>query len=288
MIIYELADAYRAMGLTVLELAGWQDRGHSPGPITPRGGGWHHTGDNIGLRSVFNPDGTDIRPDVPQPRANVFLPRTGPDVIMVAAGVAYHFGKGSRTALRLAWNGQVSAVTPDAVVANYPDDNDETAPGNASMIGHEVENLGDGQPLTPRQLWTIPRVAAAECLLWSWTPGHHMHHRQYTRRKPDMQWRGDLWAMTADAIRQYQEGDTMSAQDAAEGIQEWATERHDKDAATLREMLDQWPALRAQLGQVSTGVASQAGKLMALDTRLEAVQQDLRALLAAQNPGDAQ
>jgi len=221
---------------------------------------------------------------MPPPRANVFLPRTGPDVIMVAAGLAYHFGKGSRTALRLAWNGQVSAATPDAAVANYPDDNDETAPGNASMIGHEVENLGDVQPLTARQLWTIPRVAAAECLLWNWTPGHHMHHRQYTRRKPDMAWRGDLWAMTADAIREYQEGDTMSAQDAAEGIQEWATERHDKDAATLREMLDQWPALRAQLGQVSTGVASQAGKLMALDTKLEAV----LSALAAQAPGDAQ
>jgi hypothetical protein len=213
--ILDLATAYRAEGLHVYEVPGWRNRGHSDGPMLPRGGGWHHTADNSGLISVLNLNGPDIRPDVPQPRANVWVPRDEDyDLAMVCAGTAYHFGAGSRTALALAWNGRVSAATPDAAVAGYPDDLDDTAPGNATMIGHEVENLGTGQPLTARQLWAIPRIAAAECRLFGWGPGHHMHHRQYTRRKPDMQWRGDLWALTAAQLAHTSGGDMALDPDA--------------------------------------------------------------------------
>jgi hypothetical protein len=203
----DLADAYRREGLRVLELSGWQNRGHSAGPISPRGGGWHHTADDIGVISVFNANGPDIRPDVPQPRANVWVPRDGDhDLVLVCAGTAFHFGKGSRTALSLAWDGKVTLATPDAVDAQYPDDLDDTAPGNDTMIGHEVQNLGDGQLLTDQQLRAIPRIAAAECRLFDWSTGHHMHHRQYTRRKPDMQWRGDLWSLTAAVLSGEEDG----------------------------------------------------------------------------------
>ncbi len=209
----DLADVYRREGLRVHELPGWQTRGHSAGPISPRGGGWHHTADNSGLISVFNLNGPDIRPDVPQPRANVWVPRQADfDLVLVCAGLANHFGKGSRTALALASNGQVSLDTPDAVDAQYPDDLDDTAPGNATMIGHEVENLGDGQPLTEQQLRALPRIAAAECRLFGWSVGHHMHHRQYTRRKPDMQWRGDLWSLTEAVLRGQEEDGMASAE----------------------------------------------------------------------------
>jgi hypothetical protein len=277
----DLADAYRGEGLRVLELPGWKARGHSAGPMTPRGGGWHHTADNLAVISVFNANGPDIRPDVPQPRANVWVPRDGDhDLVLVAAGTAYHFGKGSRTALKLAWDGKVTLATPDAAIVQYPDDLDDTAPGNDTMIGHEVQNLGTGQPLTTRQLWAIPRIAAAECRLFSWGPGHHMHHRQYTRRKPDMAWRGDLWSLTGAVL----EGDTMTPAEmtvaakagAAAALAEAFGRRYDPNrpgdpADTLREFLDAAPEMGAQVKAAADTVTAMAGELRALRAQVDAL-----------------
>lgn len=194
-----LPQALKNFGLRVREVPGWQARGHDGEvPIVPFGGMWHDTGDTLGLRSVWDVNGDDVRPDVPQPRANLYFPRESSwDVYLVAAGRAYHAGRGSALVLSEVANGRISKSTQDAVVRGLLDD---TSEGNSVLIGHEVEGVGGGQALSPLQAHVIPRVAAAECALFGWTPGHHVHHRQYTHRKVDMSWHGDLWGMTAQLL----------------------------------------------------------------------------------------
>jgi N-acetylmuramoyl-L-alanine amidase len=217
----DLPAAYRAQGLTVFEVPGWRTRGHQGDvPIHPIGGLWHDTGDNHGLRSVFNytgdphnPTGPDERPDVPQPRANIWIPRSvgGPDLVVVAAGRAYHAGQGSARALDDIAHGRISHTTGDAVTRNLPND---TLDGNSTLIGHEVECRGGLQVPTPHQVEVMTRVAAAECATFGWTAGHHAHHRQYTNRKVDMSWHGDFWTMINDVL----EGPEMATVDQTRAV----------------------------------------------------------------------
>lgn len=92
MLLTDLADACRKSGLTVLEVDGWQTRGHGDflgiNSIV-----CHHTatsakalGDYPSLRIV-----RDGRSDLPGPLSQLGLGRNG-TVYVIAAGVAYHAG----------------------------------------------------------------------------------------------------------------------------------------------------------------------------------------------------
>ncbi|MEV6640260.1 N-acetylmuramoyl-L-alanine amidase [Amycolatopsis sp. NPDC051371] len=128
-----LVDAARSTGYPVVEVPGWQTRGHG-GMRVVEGVVGHHTatadsapGDYPSLDIV-----TRGRPDLAGPLCNLGLGRSG-TVYVVAAGCAYHAGA-SR------WLG-------------FLDVNDE-------FLGIEAESAGTGG-WTPAQLDAYPKLVAA-------------------------------------------------------------------------------------------------------------------------------
>lgn len=126
-----LADAARLTGYPVVEVAGWQGRGHG-GFRVVEGVVLHHTADGPGeypsLRVV-----RDGRADLVGPLCNYGLGRSG-TIYVVAAGVAWHAGA-SR------WVG-------------FTDLNDE-------FLGIEAESAGTRDDWTAEQHDAYPRLVAA-------------------------------------------------------------------------------------------------------------------------------
>lgn len=109
-----LADVARAAGLQVQEVPGWQTRGHGDFGRLASGIVCHHTADGLtgnfpSLKTV-----TRGRPDLSGPLCNYGLGRDG-TVFVVAAGCAWHAGRGS-------WKG--------------------VRDGNHQFVGIEAENSG--------------------------------------------------------------------------------------------------------------------------------------------------
>jgi N-acetylmuramoyl-L-alanine amidase len=128
-----LADIARKAGLTVVEVPGWETRGH--GPMSDvRTVTNHHTanggaaGDAPSLRVV-----RDGRPGLAGPLAHLVVGRTG-TVYVVAAGLCWHAG---------------ASLHPDFT--------------NAHAIGIEAEAAGDGRDTDwpPAQTLALARLNAA-------------------------------------------------------------------------------------------------------------------------------
>jgi hypothetical protein len=108
-----LPKVLRDYGLKVEEVANWQTRGH--GDVKKiRGVLCHHTAGALKGNAPSLKICTEGRPDLPGPLSQLVLGRDG-TFYMVAAGLAYHAGKGSYL-----------GVTS----------------GNSSFIGIEAENTG--------------------------------------------------------------------------------------------------------------------------------------------------
>lgn len=129
-----LADALRAGGCKVTELAGWQTRGR-PGAFGPvKGVLCHHTagpktGNAPSLHVIV-----DGRPGLEGPLSHLHLARDGTFTV-IAAGRCNHAGAGS-------WQGVTS--------------------GNTNFIGIEAENAGDGtDPWPDVQMEAYARGCAA-------------------------------------------------------------------------------------------------------------------------------
>lgn len=145
-----IADAARSVGLAVIEVDGWRERGKES--FNPGGVVFHHTagastGEMPSLRVLIHG-----RSDVPGPLCNWGLSRSGV-VYVVAAGRSNNAGKGS-------WRGMV---------------------GNSSVLGIEAENDGR-QPWPARQLDAYYELCAAaerhlrrgvefQCGHKEWAPG---------------------------------------------------------------------------------------------------------------------
>lgn len=136
-----LAGVLRSAGLTVVECAGWANRGYAGQDLQDvRGVLWHHTATN---RARFNDSDAPTlsmcingRPDLPGPLCNIVFGRNG-TVYLVAAGVANHAGAGS------AHN----------IPANM---------GNHYLIGIEMESSGIAPwDWTADQLRVAPHLGAA-------------------------------------------------------------------------------------------------------------------------------
>ena len=136
-----LAGVLRDAGLTVVETAGWANRGYAGQDLKEvRGVLWHHTATN---RAAFN--GSDAptlnmcvngRSDLAGPLCNIVLGRNG-TVYLVAAGVANHAGAGS--------------------AAGIP-----TNMGNHYLVGIEMESSGVAPwDWTADQLRVAPFLGAA-------------------------------------------------------------------------------------------------------------------------------
>lgn len=168
-----LAEALRAEGCRVVEVAGWQTRGHA-GYFKPVGGLKHHTGGRNDLHVVVNG-----RSDLPGPLGNLYLARDGV-VHVVAAGVAWHAGAGSSVVLA-----EIKRAVPSKGDARARGLEDDYRQGNHDLFGVEVENDGR-EPLTKAQVEALPRLMAAACKFYGFKPNAWRHHREWTRRKVDM------------------------------------------------------------------------------------------------------
>lgn len=183
-----LAEALRREGLTVNEVDGWQRRCR-PGAFAPIGAVFHHTAGTKSLGIIIHG-----RPDLPGPLAHLHLEKSGA-VNLIAAGRCNHAGRGSGEVLDRIGRG----LPPrgDAGKLGLVDNTD----GNALLWGIEVENLGDGRdPFPQEQLDAIARIGAALCRYSKFPPHACVHHREWTRRKIDMTWRGPLRDIIAARI----------------------------------------------------------------------------------------
>lgn len=156
-----------------------------PGAFTPVGVLNHHTATKgSALASCCRG-----RPDLSGPLCNVNIARDG-TVHVVSDGRSNNAGKGSTVVIR-----DLQAdrpVTADAKARKLADDAD----GNRYFIGIEVDNDGVGEPYSPAQLASLGMVNAALCLHFEWSANRAIHHRQWTARKIDMSWPGDLTGLT--------------------------------------------------------------------------------------------
>ena len=125
----DIADHYRDWGLQVVELPGWETRGH--GAVYPEVTILHHDAIPARWEAPGPPIFWEGRPGLPGPITNCTLDSEGV-VGMIAAGLAYHAGLGS-------WAGFVG--------------------GNSITWGCEAQNSGTGQ------VW--PAVQIDAYVLWA-------------------------------------------------------------------------------------------------------------------------
>lgn len=125
------------------------------------------------------------RADLPGPLCHINLTRNGLAHV-VSDGRANHAGKGSGEVLARVRSDM--APRGDAAKVGLADDTD----GNRWFYGIEVDNDGRGQLYPAVQLEALAEVCAALCRHHGWTANRVIHHREWTRRKVDMSYRGDL------------------------------------------------------------------------------------------------
>jgi N-acetylmuramoyl-L-alanine amidase len=181
----------REAGLPVREVSGWRTRGRPPSgnprdPAFPAatkfaGIGLHHTAGHNDLNVVIAG-----RPGIPGPLANLYVSRDG-RVFVVAAGRANHFGPGAREVYDRTRRDQ--APRGDAARLGLSD----SIVGNGVYVGIEVENFGTRSDPYPRvQIDHLERACAAICELQRWSANRCVQHREWTRRKIDMSYRGPI------------------------------------------------------------------------------------------------
>jgi hypothetical protein len=109
--LHRLAEIWERLGLRVLEMTGWEQRGRTSGN-TFEVLGCHHTGQPFDTDRILR----DGRPDLSGPLCNVALHANG-DVVLVASGLANHFGSAT-------WpNGRslgVEATGPQTTSPKFP------------------------------------------------------------------------------------------------------------------------------------------------------------------------
>jgi hypothetical protein len=155
-----LPSALRAAGLKVVEIDGWQTRGHGD-MLKPRMVICHHTAEPIDANTEPSL-GVLIkgRPDLAGPLCNLGLGQSGV-FYMVAAGKAYHAGAGM-------WRG--------------------VRDGNENAVGIEAENNGKGEAWPKAQMDAYARgcaVIAKHCGFGSEMIAGHKEYALPKGRKSD-------------------------------------------------------------------------------------------------------
>lgn len=186
----------------------------TPGGWKPVGIGHHHTTGPRQLLTHSSPQVStlrvlrDGRSDVPGPLCHLapaMVPGTSrARVWLVGWGNVNCSGRGSSRTLDRVAVGTYNGTRPG------PDDTD----GNPYLWGLEYLHPGDDTPWPDALLDVGHRAACAICQVSGWSvtawPGSNIEHREWTTRKIDRSWTGDLRA----AIRRLaQRGPGMDAQD---------------------------------------------------------------------------
>jgi hypothetical protein len=188
----DLLEVLTGAGVCVEAAEGWSTRGR-PG-FEPRGIMIHHTAtpgkaDAPTLGVCLNG-----RPDLKGPLCHILLSRSG-KAHLLAANIANHAGKGAVEVLEL--------LTRDEPVLGNARDNGyrDTTSGNAFFYGIEVENAGTkGEPYPEAQIEALTSICAALCSAHGWSASRVVHHRQWTSRKIDMSFRGDIPGLVAQKM----------------------------------------------------------------------------------------
>lgn len=194
----DLLAVLTAAGLRVVPATGWEKRGKSG--FTPEGILLHHTagpkkGDAPCLTLCIQGG-----PGVSGPLCHILVARSGA-VHLIAAKKANHAGKGAREVLdRIRAD---EAQVGDAKDHGYRD----ALIGNAYFYGIEVENSGKpGDEYPQAQIDALVQVCAALCDAHGWSENRVVHHRQWTTRKVDMSYRGDITGAVREALVALKEG----------------------------------------------------------------------------------
>lgn len=175
-------------GLDVTAHPGWRTAGAAD--FAPQGIMLHHTaggrvGDAPSLATCIHG-----RPDLSGPLCHLLLARSG-KVHVIAARRANHAGRGASEVLQKVVLGE--PVGGDARDHGYAD----SVSGGPSFYGIEVENDGVGEAYPEVQIRNLVLICAAICRANGWGAERIIHHRQWTQRKPDMSFRGDIWTLVA-------------------------------------------------------------------------------------------
>ena len=188
----DLAKLFRAEGIRVVEEPGWRTHGR-PGTFAPVGIMNHHTGvkreaaDGNVVRLL-----REGRSDLAGPLCTAAPMETG-TLHLISAGRCNHAGKGSQLVLK-----RVKADQPPP--ARSADLNDDLV-GNGLFYAFEVDHPGDGSPYEPKQIDCTVRANTALCRHHGWTANRCIHHAEWTDRKIDMSYTGDIRAQVAYRLK---------------------------------------------------------------------------------------
>lgn len=179
-----MADELRAAGLAPVELTGWKTRSDVrnvySSELAPIGLINHHT---AGASILYNypepPYWTDTRL---APVCNITIRPDG-TLSVLSAGIAYDSGKGSRKVYDAVRNDR-----PLPPLAGLTSDMN----GTLHFIDIEVQHLGNGSPIDPRQHKTLIKTNAVICKHYGWNPMTRLiGHREWAPdRKTDPRWNG--------------------------------------------------------------------------------------------------
>lgn len=180
----QLTDALRAEGVKFVkesrEGRGWPNN-TTAGSFNPHGVMNHHTANPSSVK-VW--DEVTIlwkgRPDLDGPLCHIGLDRNG-IAHLVGWDNCNHAGEGDRDVL--------SAVLADHII---PPTNQDNVDGNPHFWGIEVMNNGLGEKYPLVQIEALVKINAAICRASGWKETSCIHHREWTRRKIDMSYRGPL------------------------------------------------------------------------------------------------
>lgn len=175
-----LAQKLRAYGLRIHEVSGWETR-RRPYNFEPKGVMVHHTAGTNSLNICVNG-----RSGLPGPLCQFLIHKNG-TIYLISQGYSNHAGKGYSGVLHDVMADK--APKGDASQMGYTDN----FGGNSHFWGIEVENLGNGSdPYPDVQIDALVKLCAALCDMHGWSHNRVIHHREWTRRKIDMSWRGDI------------------------------------------------------------------------------------------------
>lgn len=181
----DLFEILAAGGVNVEAMPGWKSKGRPD--FKPIGIMLHHTagpksGESPSLKTCL-----DGRPGLSGPLCHIVLGRSGKAYVL-AANRCNHAGDGSRPVLEKVKKDE--PVVGNAATNGYKDE--PGLSGNGYFYGIEVENSGVGEAYPDAQIDALGRICAALCQAHGWSANRVVHHRQWTIRKADMSYKGDI------------------------------------------------------------------------------------------------
>lgn len=198
------------------------------------------------------------RDDLDGPLANLHVPRnTDPEratIIVTALGVAHDSGGGDPKVL--------AAVRADAF-APAPADRDSVPgsriDGTRFFLDIEVANTGKGEEYQAGQLHATIVAAAAVCAHFGWNPRTRVkHHREWTTRKIDMSYHGDLLGPIEQLVAKGLTGDIEIGDTEEEDVAPKVT----VDARTATATIEDWFLKVAQREADQPGLVFWTGELL--------------------------